>query len=360
MAGQLGKRDVAQSFLLQAETIARQTNDRWNLAWSLSQRGLYTATDQTHAAQLLEESITLFRAIQDPMGLCHTLIRRTFLANQLWDFSNIHQLLEEAGSIAQKAGDRVMLGWVNCVLGDVTWRYDHNLEQAKAYYAESVSLLRQAHCDNFVINVQVMQAHVERLTNNLHRATILYEEIFQLVDATLSHDLHPVIYDEITTMLVGYAAIARWRGQLKRAATLLGALSPYELPVLGEIYSGIITYDDDLMAVRTQMDKQAFEEAWAVGLAMTREEIIAYARSINSQDYQHSQPVLNDMHVTLLTPRELEILHLVAEGLSNAEIAQKLVLTVGTVKVHASNIYSKLNVSSRTQAVAEATRLNLL
>jgi LuxR family maltose regulon positive regulatory protein len=54
------------------------------------------------------------------------------------------------------------------------------------------------------------------------------------------------------------------------------------------------------------------------------------------------------------------VLRLLAEGLTNAEIAQKLFLTVGTVKVHTSNIYGKLGVSSRIQAVAEAQRLTLL
>jgi LuxR family maltose regulon positive regulatory protein len=61
-----------------------------------------------------------------------------------------------------------------------------------------------------------------------------------------------------------------------------------------------------------------------------------------------------------LSERELEVLRLIAEGLSNAEIAQKLFVAVATVKVHARNIYDKLDVSSRTQAVAQAQRLKLL
>jgi LuxR family maltose regulon positive regulatory protein len=61
-----------------------------------------------------------------------------------------------------------------------------------------------------------------------------------------------------------------------------------------------------------------------------------------------------------LTERELEVLHLVARGLSNREIAQELVLAVTTVKKHASNIYGKLGVHSRIQAVARAQELGLL
>jgi ATP/maltotriose-dependent transcriptional regulator MalT len=61
-----------------------------------------------------------------------------------------------------------------------------------------------------------------------------------------------------------------------------------------------------------------------------------------------------------LTPRELEVLRLITAGLTNQQIAAQLVISVGTAKFYTSQIYSKLNVSSRTQAVARARELNLL
>jgi LuxR family maltose regulon positive regulatory protein len=61
-----------------------------------------------------------------------------------------------------------------------------------------------------------------------------------------------------------------------------------------------------------------------------------------------------------LTPREMEVLALIAAGDSNQIIADKLVITVRTVKKHASNIIGKLNVSNRTQAAARARELGLL
>ncbi len=64
--------------------------------------------------------------------------------------------------------------------------------------------------------------------------------------------------------------------------------------------------------------------------------------------------------VDSLSKRELEILRLIALGCSNPEIAEELVLAIGTVKSHTGNIYSKLGVRNRTEAVARARELNLL
>ena len=61
-----------------------------------------------------------------------------------------------------------------------------------------------------------------------------------------------------------------------------------------------------------------------------------------------------------LTSREVDVLQLMAEGYTNPEIAGELVITLGTVKWYASQIYGKLGVSNRTEAAARARELNLL
>ncbi|HET8844286.1 MAG TPA: response regulator transcription factor [Ktedonobacteraceae bacterium] len=78
---------------------------------------------------------------------------------------------------------------------------------------------------------------------------------------------------------------------------------------------------------------------------------------------EHSQENSeNDANITadLLSSRELEVLQCIAEGLSNREIAQHCVITEGTVKRHINNIYSKLGVKSRTQALMQAKLLGFL
>jgi DNA-binding NarL/FixJ family response regulator len=61
-----------------------------------------------------------------------------------------------------------------------------------------------------------------------------------------------------------------------------------------------------------------------------------------------------------LTPRELEVLQLLAEGLANRAIAQELAISEHTVKFHVNAIMSKLSAQSRTAAVVRATRLGLI
>lgn len=70
--------------------------------------------------------------------------------------------------------------------------------------------------------------------------------------------------------------------------------------------------------------------------------------------------VPGEVFIEPLTPRELEVLGLIALGKTNKEISSQLVVSPGTVKAHTSNIYRKLDVSNRTEAVSRARDLNLL
>ncbi|MFW6074764.1 MAG: LuxR C-terminal-related transcriptional regulator, partial [Chloroflexota bacterium] len=69
---------------------------------------------------------------------------------------------------------------------------------------------------------------------------------------------------------------------------------------------------------------------------------------------------LNDQLIEPLSERETEVLNLIVQGLTNAEIADALYVATGTVKTHAHNIYGKLGVRTRTQAVARARQLGLV
>lgn len=75
-----------------------------------------------------------------------------------------------------------------------------------------------------------------------------------------------------------------------------------------------------------------------------------------------SQKEINEQEITMLgiSKRELDVLGLMAAGLSNEEIGEKLFIGLNTVKTHSSNIFMKLDVKRRTQAVEKAKRLNII
>ncbi len=97
-----------------------------------------------------------------------------------------------------------------------------------------------------------------------------------------------------------------------------------------------------------------------ISLTYIRKLLVAFSRVTTPQladriDQETVQPL-----VETLSERELEVLQRIAAGMSNQEIAQEFVVSVGTIKTHINNLYGKLNVHSRTQAIARARELHLL
>jgi predicted ATPase/class 3 adenylate cyclase/DNA-binding CsgD family transcriptional regulator len=103
-------------------------------------------------------------------------------------------------------------------------------------------------------------------------------------------------------------------------------------------------------AARAGLGDEAFEAAWAEGTALTTEAAVAYASRARGERHRPSSGWAS------LTPTELDVARLAAEGLSNAEIGAKLFISAGTAKVHLHHIYSKLNLANRAQLSAEVTR----
>jgi DNA-binding CsgD family transcriptional regulator len=155
--------------------------------------------------------------------------------------------------------------------------------------------------------------------------------------------------------VLAMAKVAALRGRPSRAATLWGAAEAFR-EQMGMTFSHFdlahFGYERDLAAVRSMFSEASLEAAWAEGRTMHPEQAIDYALD------QPTRPHEKDAHS--LTRRELEVLRLVARGMSNQEIAESLVLSGHTVHRHVANVFGKLGVSSRAAAVAEAARFDLL
>ena len=77
----------------------------------------------------------------------------------------------------------------------------------------------------------------------------------------------------------------------------------------------------------------------------------------NTDEFKLNEAVLDELGISR---RELEVLELMATGLSNQEIAVRLFVSLNTIKTHSSKVFEKLGVKRRTQAVEKAKRLNLI
>ncbi|MGB3760662.1 MAG: response regulator transcription factor [Rivularia sp. (in: cyanobacteria)] len=74
----------------------------------------------------------------------------------------------------------------------------------------------------------------------------------------------------------------------------------------------------------------------------------------------NNQQLLKETNLQILTPREIEVLQMLTNGMSNKIVAQNLHISEHTVKFHVSSIFQKLDVSTRTEAVAVGVRLGLI
>ncbi len=104
----------------------------------------------------------------------------------------------------------------------------------------------------------------------------------------------------------------------------------------------------------------------ALGIWLTRKltrprvETIVVEKEIYVQKEQSFQVNEQELDSLGISKRELAVLGLMAEGLSNQEIADRLFVSLNTVKTHSSNLFEKMEVKRRTQAVEKAKRMNII
>lgn len=151
-------------------------------------------------------------------------------------------------------------------------------------------------------------------------------------------------------VLESLASLAVASGSVVEAGRLLGATDAVRVtlgiprwPVDGR------DYERDLAAVREALGAD-FDVIFEQGRAMTFDEVIAYVRRARGD---RGRPAHG---WSSLTPTEIKIVALVAEGLTNPQIAEKLFVTRGTIRTHLSHIFAKVGVSTRSELAAHAVR----
>src|SRR3989442_6400766 len=118
-------------------------------------------------------------------------------------------------------------------------------------------------------------------------------------------------------------------------------------------------YERSVTAARTQLGEEVFPAAWAEGRTMTPEGVIAALQ--RAEVLQQAPPAKPSVtYPAGLTPREVDVLRLVAQGLTDAQVAEKLVISRRTVNWYLTVIYSKIGVTSRSAATRYAIEQKLI
>jgi ATP/maltotriose-dependent transcriptional regulator MalT len=161
----------------------------------------------------------------------------------------------------------------------------------------------------------------------------------------------------IAACLVGLGAVVAKQGEAEWAARLLSSAEALCKEVHGVLPLFVRTMQESTSAeARAQLGEEAFKAACAGGRSMTLEQVLA-------APVGPSTAPLDPKATTYpggLTAREVEVLCLVAEGLTDAQIAKKLCIEPSTVNSHLKSIYGKIGVSSRSAATRWAIDHGLL
>jgi non-specific serine/threonine protein kinase len=318
----LGQGDVpaATAYYEQALALYSELRDKQGISWVLNDLGVVASFEDNlqREAELYEESLALKRELGVKRDIAIALGNLSEVARALDDHERAAALAGESLVLAREAGDRYQivaalngLGYAMHHLGD---------------HERGADLMREA----LVVN---------REMGNKVR---------------------------MVGCVVALAGMAATRGQARRAAQLFGAMESV-LEALNAVYERCdrIDYDRNVAAARALLDGTAFAEAWAKGRAMSLEEAIELALQPLPEPQPEPEPQSGTPqpvkgYPNELTEREVDVLRLVAEGLSNPRIAEQLYLSTFTVQAHLRSIYSKLGVTSRAEAARFAAEHGLV
>ena len=320
-----GEYDQARTLAEEAMVLSRERGDTWNIAIALGILALVIGFqgDLTQARTLLEESLALSRQEGYKDNIANSLCLLGTTAIQQGDIPKARSLLEESLALFKEVGDRENIGQS---LGGLAW----------------VSLVQ----------------------GNYVAARSWLEESFALFKAMGNKWGSAVC-------LVGFAALAAAQGAWTWAVRLSGAAEALCQAVNGVLIPGVYAIQEfTSAAARAQLGEDVFTAAWAEGRTMTPEQALAAPEPAPllepvptvSQPLPAGKPLpaARPAYPDGLTEREVEVLRLVAQGLTDAQVAQQLVISPRTVNWHLTAIYSKLRVTSRSAATRYALEHHLV
>jgi DNA-binding CsgD family transcriptional regulator len=344
--------EYAQARAVLDDAIARwrRLDEPGGLIDALVFRVLVSWREKDHATTrvLSEEQLTLARAHGNALGVAIALRQLGRLARDEADWTAACALLEESlgylrgeGNRTAMAGNLLELGGVALEIGDTT--------AAIAYFDECVALTRDPGPWVGLARRLVDLGHAHRFAGDRARAAACYRESLEIY-----RDLHDP--SGIAYAVDAIAGLAGAAGQPAAAARLWGFSETIDHPPYRVLINAVEAQrGQDRATARGRVSAAAFAAASEAGRALSPEQAAIEALAlVDALTMVPHTPALDEVlpNPAGLSPREVEVLCLIAAGASNREIGEQLVLSVRTVERHIANIYEKLGASGRAARAA--------
>lgn len=290
------------------------------------------------------EGLEIHRANGDRVGEWIALGMLGDVAAEKGEFEVALGLYDQARAIAEPAATGPAMAFFYANTGDFLLRSGHvdeaeaRLEEARKRFAGLPPLWYSG-------RVLGQLGVIARRRGDTHAARrFLREGLEWLGRYQASLEAIPLI-EEAARLETDRNAAERAATILAAAAALRDAIGALARPDVRQVLDG------DIDRVRSRLSPPQFSAAWAAGREMTLDAAIAFAVGEEAGASQPSVPRHGfAMPGALpLTPREQEVAELVAKGLTNRAIAERLVIAPGTVRIHVERILSKLGITSRVQ-----------
>lgn len=334
--------NLAAARALHAESLVlrRALNDAHGVAWSLTGLGLVAAAQREYdaARTFEEERLAIERTLHNHYGTADALRMLGMIALRQGDGAAAQAWLVESLHLARAIGDTVFIARSLMGLGEVAHaKRDH--PRATAMLHEALHGFRELGDQYRVARVYALLAQVAL---DAHDAGTAHTMATKSLQIARSMD-EPLM---IGACLAGLADGAARQNHALWAAHLWGAAERHAAtPPALRMAVAPADRAQLVAAARMSLGAHAFNAAWAAGRVRSPEEVLLV---LNTTLPNHAP---ESPRPAGLTPREWEVLLLIADGLSNKDIAARLVLSLATVKTYLSAIYEKLGVSSRTAAM---------
>jgi predicted ATPase/DNA-binding CsgD family transcriptional regulator len=303
------------------------------------------------AERFTEAALPVAREEGDPALLCQTLMVAGGIAFEREDYAKARAFQQEALDFARSSGATRSINSALHNLGVVAFMYG-DYEGARELIAESAANERQTGNRVKLGNAVGTLGLVLRFQGDSRGAAELFREQIAL---KLEQGLECQMY--------GVALVAADTGRFEAAARLFGFdEAASEALGLSDVMSDAFRqiYETSVDSIRAGLGPDRFSAAWAAGRRLTQEDAAAEALEVLGQIAAEPGPngrAPDDSYG--LSPREIEVLRLIAQGHSNQEIADALFVSLTTVKAHVRSILTKLDLSSRTAAAAFALNHDL-